>query len=104
MECKRPYAREMRRFVCAFRLRTYGVRSVNPALNSRLHFGFNPEVSCATILSENASGAAVLARSNKFTEKKTWYHLNIAASPVARLPQSSGKYFVFILNIDATIK
>ena len=32
MECKRPYAREMRRFVCAFRLRTYGVRSVNPAL------------------------------------------------------------------------
>ena len=32
VECKRPYAREMRRFVCAFRLRTYGVRSVNPAL------------------------------------------------------------------------
>ena len=27
MECKRPYAREMRRFVCAFRLRMYGVRS-----------------------------------------------------------------------------
>ena len=33
VECKRPYAREMRRFVCAFRLRTYGVRSVNPALS-----------------------------------------------------------------------
>ena len=32
VQCKRPYAREMRRFVCAFRLRTYGVRSVNPAL------------------------------------------------------------------------
>ena len=32
MECKHPYARDMRRFVCAFRLRTYGVRSVNPAL------------------------------------------------------------------------
>ena len=32
MECKRPYAREMRRFVCAFRLHMYGVRSVNPAL------------------------------------------------------------------------
>ena len=34
VECKRPYAREMRRFGCAFRLRTYGVRSVNPALVS----------------------------------------------------------------------
>ena len=33
VDCKRPYAREMRRFVCAFRLRTYGVRSVNPALS-----------------------------------------------------------------------
>ena len=32
VECKRPYAREMRRFVCAFRLRTYGAWSVNPAL------------------------------------------------------------------------
>ena len=35
VECKRPYARDMHRFVCAFRLRTYGAPSVNPALGGR---------------------------------------------------------------------